>query len=108
MSLQRLARRADKISQHGHVGTVGANASRIDRQAEAFGKIEIDSGVIKFGETEARSWCYAIQSRRVHRPRRPMTLPGTPRQFIKLLPIAFLPSVHRSCYFPVLRYWMPL
>ena len=33
---------------------------------------------------------------------RTVTLPGTPRQFVKLLPIAFVPSVHRSFTSPFL------
>src|SRR5579871_3206918 len=92
--LQRLARAAHEIAKHGHVGAIGADASCVHRQTEAFGLIEIDTGIIEFGEAESLRWKHAVQSRRVHGPGRTMPLPWTSRQFIKLLPIAFVPSRH--------------
>jgi len=92
--LQRLARASNKVAQHSHIGTVGADSSGVHRQTEPFGLIEIDTGVIEFGEAESLRWKHAVQARRVHGPGRTMPLPWPPRQFIKLLPIAFVPSRH--------------
>lgn len=94
--LTRLAGRADKIAQHVDIGTIGADTAGIDGKAEALGEIEIDAGVIKFGKTETLGGQHAVQARGIHRPRRAMTLPRAARQFIKLLPIAFVPSGHGS------------
>src|SRR5882672_3248484 len=92
--LQRLAGGADEIAQNGNVGAINADASGVHRQAEAFGQIQIHAGVVQFRQAETLRWQYAIQTRRVDRPRRPVTLPRAARQFVKLLPIAFVPSRH--------------
>ena len=96
--LQRLAGGADKVTQDGHVGTVGADAAGINWEAEAFSKIEIHTGIVEFGKAETRSGQHAVKSGRIDGARRPMALPGAARQFIKLLPIAFVPRVHLTVY----------
>ena|ERR1700723_3539483 len=93
-NLQGLARAAHKIAQHSHVGTIRADASCIDRQTKPLGLIEIDARVIEFRETETLRGEHTVQTRRIHRTGRTMPLPWPPRQFIKLLPIAFVPSGH--------------
>src|SRR6202035_2583534 len=92
--LQRLARSSDKITQHSHVGSVRADAARIDRQAKALGLIQIDTGIIQLGKAEALRGQNAVQSRRIDWAGRTMSLPWPSRQFIELLPIAFVPSRH--------------
>jgi hypothetical protein len=92
--LQRLPRAAHKITKHGHVRTIRADASRIHRQTKPFGLIKINAGVIEFGKTETLRGEHTIQARRIHRTGRTVPLPWPPRQFIKLLPIAFVPSRH--------------
>jgi hypothetical protein len=94
MALQRLARGADKVTQHGNVGAVGSDPAGIHGQTEALGEIEIHAGVVQFGQAESLRRQYTIRTRRVYRPWRPVPLPRAPRQFIKLLPIAFVPSGH--------------
>jgi len=101
-ALNRLAGRADEIAQDGNIGPVGADAPGIHGQAEALGEIEIDAGIIQFGQAETLRGQHAIYARRVHRPRRTVTLPGAARQFVKLLPIAFVPSRHSILYYVLL------
>lgn len=86
--------RADEFAENRHVGSVDSDAASIDGKAEAFGQIEIDSGVIEFRQAVTLRGRDTIEARRVHRPGRPMTAPGTTSQFVKLLPVAFLPSGH--------------
>jgi hypothetical protein len=100
--LQRLARRTHKIAQGSHVGTIRADAAGIHWQPEALRKIQIHPGVIQFRKTETRGRLHPVHPRRIHGAWRTVTLPGTPRQFVKLLPIAFVPSVHRSFASPLL------
>src|SRR5579872_5832906 len=82
--LQRLARGAHEIAEDGYVRTVGADATSVDREAKALGEIEIDTGVIQFGQTEALRGQHAVNARRIDRPRRAVTLPRPARQFVKL------------------------
>src|SRR5260370_40968583 len=83
---------ADEIAQHGHVGAVGSDAPSVHGQTEPLGKIEIDTRVVQLRQTETLRWQNAINSRRIHRPRRAVTPPGAPRQLVKSFPIAFVPS----------------
>jgi hypothetical protein len=92
--LQGLARAANKIAQHGNVGTVGADASRVNGQTEPFGLIKVDAGVIKLRQAETLCGEHTIQARRIYGTGGAMPLPWPPRQFIELLPIAFVPSGH--------------
>lgn len=57
-----MARTADEIAQYGDIGTVGADATSVHRQAQAFGKIQINAGIIEFGKTETRRRLHAVQS----------------------------------------------
>lgn len=50
--LKRLARGTHEIAQYRHVGTIGANAPGIHRQAQALRLIEIDARIIQFGQTK--------------------------------------------------------
>ena len=93
-NLERLARGSHEIAQHGYVGAVGADASRIDRQTKPLGLIEIDSGVIELRQAETLCRQHAVQPRRIDRAGRTMPLPWPSRQFVELLPIAFVPSRH--------------
>ena len=96
LALQRLAGRANEITQRGDVGAVGTYAPCVDGQAEALGEVEIYSSIVEFRQTEARCWLNAIHSGRIDRPRRTMAVPWTASQFVKLFPIAFVPSIHRA------------
>src|SRR6266851_4019326 len=92
--LQRLAGRADEFAQDSDVRSVHTNAAGVDRQAESFGKIEINTSVVQFRKAIALCRSNAIKSGRIDRPRRAMTAPRAASQLVKLLPIAFLPSGH--------------
>ena len=92
--LKRLSRAAHEIAKHSYVGTVGADSTCVDRQTEPLGLIEIDTRVIQFRQAESLRGQHAVQSGRIHRPGRTMPLPWPSRQFIELLPIAFVPSRH--------------
>jgi hypothetical protein len=94
-----LPRRAHKIAEHGHVRAVRSDAAGIHGQAKPLGLIEIDTGVIQLRQTKALRGQHAIQPRRIHGPRWAVTLPRPARQFIKLLPIAFVPRGHRSLWY---------
>jgi len=97
--LKRLAGAAHEIAEHGDVGTVGTDAASIDRKAEAFGKIEIDTRVIKFRETKTCGRRDAVRAGRIDRPRGAMAVPRAARQFVELLPVAFVPSIHGVTHF---------
>src|SRR5947207_12328628 len=94
MDLQRLAGRADEIAQHSNVRAVGADASGVHGQAEALGKVKIHARVVQLRQAETLRGQHAIYPCRIDRPRRAVTSPGAPRQLVKLLPIAFVPSRH--------------
>jgi hypothetical protein len=94
MELHRLAGRTDEIAQNRDIGAVSADTASIHGQPEALREIEIHSGIVQFRQAETLRGQHAVQTRWVHRPRWTMTLPGAARQFVKLLPIAFVPSRH--------------
>jgi len=104
MGLARLAGGADKIAQHSDVGTVGTDAAGIHGETEALGEIKINAGIVEFRQTETLGGQHAVQTRGIDGPGRAVTLPGAARQFVKLLPIAFVPRRHCSlCYILFLR-----
>ena len=92
--LQRLAGGADKFAEDGDVGAVHTDAAGVDGQTQGFGEIEINSSVIQFRKAIALCRCHTIEARGINGARRTMTAPGTAGQFVKLPPIAFLPSRH--------------
>src|SRR5579863_606969 len=92
--LKWLAGGTNKFAQHGDVGTVHTDTTGIHGKTETFGKIKIDAGIIQFRQAITLRGRNAIQARRIHRPGRTMTAPRAARQFVELLPIAFLPSGH--------------
>jgi len=95
-SLQRLTGGTNKVAQSGYVWAVRADAPCVHGKTELLGLVEIDSGIIEFGQTVARSRSNTIHARRINGPRRAVALPRPPCQFVKLFPIAFLPIVHRT------------
>src|ERR1700680_1443613 len=97
--LQWLARGAHEITQDRNIGAVSADASRVHGQAQAFGLIQIDPRVIQFRQAKALRRQHTIQPSGIHGPRGAMTLPRTARQFVKLLPVAFVPSSHAFVYY---------
>src|SRR6267154_2807375 len=97
--LQRLPRRTHEIAQHCHVRTISADAPRIHRQSQRLGEIKIDTRIVQLRQTKSLRRQYAINPRRIHRPRRTMTLPWTARQLVKLFPIAFVPGRHFVFYY---------
>lgn|SRR5579883_34003 len=103
--LQRLAGRAHEVAEDSHIGAVSSDAAGVHREAEAFGEIQIHAGIVEFRKAEAGGRLHAIEARGIHGPRRTVTLPRPARQFVKLLPIAFVPSVHRALQSAVLN-WM--
>ena len=93
--LQRLAGGADEFAENGYVGTVHTDAAGVDGQTEGFGEIEINSRVVQFRQAVALCRRNTIEPGGIDGPGRTMATPGTARQFVKLPPIAFLPSGHR-------------
>ena len=85
---------ADEFAQDRDVGAVDTDAASIDGEAETFGEIEIDAGVIEFRKAVTLRGRNTIETGRIDRPGRTMTAPRAARQFVELLPIAFLPSGH--------------
>src|SRR5260221_5511880 len=92
--LQRVAVGTNEFAKHGDVGSIDTDAAGIDRQAEALGEIQVHASVIQLRKAITLRGRNTIESRRIDRPGRTMTAPGTPRQIVKLPPIAFLPSGH--------------
>ena len=86
--------RADKVAEDGNVGTVGTDATGVNREAELFGLLEVDSSIVEFRKAETLRGQNAIQTRRINRTRRAMTAPRATSYLVELLPIAFLPSGH--------------
>ena len=64
---------------------------RYHRQTKPFGGIEIDAGVIEFGEAETRRRRHAVYTRGSHRARRPVPSPGVLGRLKELVPIALVP-----------------
>src|SRR5277367_7098461 len=94
--LQRLAGGADEIAQGGDVWTVGTNAAGVHGKSETLREVKIDAGVVQLRQTETCGWLNAIHAGRIDRTRRTMTMPRAASQFVKLFPVAFVPSVHRA------------
>src|SRR5260370_5106307 len=89
-----MPRRADEIAQNSNVGAVSADTPGVHWQTETLGKVEIHTRIVEFRQAETLRGQHAIQARRVHRPWRAGTPPGSPRQLLKLFPIAFVPARH--------------
>jgi hypothetical protein len=100
--LEGLSRGADEIAQSSDVGAISADASGVYRQAKAFGEIEIHAGVVQFRKAKTSGGLHAVHARRIDRTRGTVAVPGTASQLVKLLPVAFVPSVHRFFSSPFL------
>lgn len=94
--LKRMARGAHEVAQYRDIGTVSADAARIDREAEALSEIEIHARIVEFGQAETRRGSNAVHAGGIDRPRWPVALPRPASEFVELLPVTFVPSVHRS------------
>jgi hypothetical protein len=100
-----LARRAYEVTQNGYVGTVRTDSASIYRESQSLGEIEVNAGIIKFRQTEPCGGLHTIHAGWIHGARRAVALPRATSQFVKLLPVAFVPSVHRQVR-PHLLPWM--
>src|SRR5260370_15956476 len=89
--LQRLARRADEITQHSNIGAVLADAPGVHRQTEPLGEIEINARVVQLRQTKSLRRQYSVYACPIHRPTRSVTPPPAPRWLRKLFPIAVVP-----------------
>ena len=69
-NLERLTGRANKVAQGGYVWPVRADAPCVDGKTELLGLVEINSGIIEFGQTVARSGSNTIHARRINGTRR--------------------------------------
>ena len=98
---------ANEVAENSDVGAVGTDAACVYWKTKTFCEIEIDAGVVEFRQAETSGGLDAIHARRIDGPRRPMTLPRTASQFVKLLPIAFVPRVHRCQGKSCASSWMP-
>jgi hypothetical protein len=85
---------ANEFAEDGDVGAVDADAASVDGKPEAFGEIEIDTGIVQFRKAVALRGRNTVEAGRIDRPGRTMTAPGAASQFVELPPIAFLPSGH--------------
>jgi hypothetical protein len=88
--------RTHEVTQHGHVGAIRSNASGIYGESQAFRHIQVHARVVQFRKAETRGRQNAVKPGRIHGPRRTMALPRAARQLVKLLPIAFMPRIHRT------------
>jgi len=86
-----VARGSDKRAKSGNVWAVGANAGGVHGQAEVLGLVNIDSGVIEFGEAEAHGGRNPVALSRIDGPGRPTAIPRALGDFKELLPVAFSP-----------------
>jgi len=109
-TLARLAGRAHEIAQNGNVGSIRADAPGIHGQTKPLGEIKVHARIVQLGQAESLRRQHPVYARRIHRPWRTVALPGAARQFIKLLPIAFVPSRHfnRNCKPVHIYYYVPL
>jgi hypothetical protein len=57
-----VARGADEVTEDADVGFVGADAAGVHREAEAFGEIEIHTGVVELGKAITLSGGNAVQA----------------------------------------------
>ena len=96
MELQRLAGRADKVTQDGDIRSVGSDAPGVNWKTEALRHIQVHACIVQFRKAETRGGQNAVKPRRINGPRRAMALPRAARQIVKLLPIAFVPRIHRT------------
>jgi hypothetical protein len=92
--LARLARRSNEFAQSRNIGSVGPDAGRIDRQTQALGSLDIDSGIVEFGQAKPNRWKHTLFAARVHWTRRTMALPRAVRDREELVPIVLVP--HQS------------
>lgn len=106
-SLERMARRTYEIAEYGYVRPIGADATGIYRQAKTLGQVQVHASIIEFRQAETSRGVHAVHARRVYRSWRAMTLPRAARQFVKLLPIAFVPSGHLFGVTSAVTAWMP-
>ena len=95
LGLQGLPGRTHEVAQHSDVRAVGSDATGVNGQSQAFRHIKVHTCIVQFRKAETRGGQDAVKSRRIHGPRRAMALPGAARQIVKLLPIAFVPRIHR-------------
>ena len=65
--LQRAPRGTYEIAQHGDVGAVGPDPSRVYRKSEAFSEIQVDAGVVQLRKTESLRGKHAIAPGRINR-----------------------------------------
>src|SRR5271169_588796 len=72
-----LARGAHEIAEGGDVGSVGTDATCIDRETQAFGEVQVHARVVQLRETKACRGLHAVHSGRIDRARRTMALPGS-------------------------------
>jgi len=93
-NLQGVSVGAHEFAKDRDVGAVDTDTAGIDGEAQTFGEIEIHTGVVEFRKAVALRWRHTIEAGRIDRPGRTMTAPRAARQFVELLPIAFLPSGH--------------
>ncbi len=93
-SLDGVVGGANKVAQHGNVGTIHADAAGIHGKAKPFSLFQIHTSIIEFRKTKALRGQYAIETRRVHGTGRAMAPPRATRYLVELLPIVFLPSRH--------------
>ena len=92
--LQRAPRGAYEIAQHGDVGSVGSDSSRVHRESEAFRKLQVDAGVIQLRKAESLRGEHAIDPGRINRPGWTVMAPRAARCLVEALPIGFAPGRH--------------
>ncbi|MGD0303193.1 MAG: hypothetical protein ABSC71_00025 [Candidatus Acidiferrales bacterium] len=85
---------ANEIAQRADVWAVGANATRIDRQAEQLGLLDAQTGVVEFGETITFGGHNTIAARERNRPRRTMTNTAPLHNIEEVVPIT--PGPHSA------------
>ena len=87
----RLAGRANEFAQSGNVGSIGSDAGRVDRQAQALSGFYINAGIIELRQAKPNRWKHTLDSARIDRARRSVSLPRAICDCEELVPIVFVP-----------------
>jgi len=82
---------ADKFAQGGDVGAVGADAAGVHGEAEIFGLLDAEAGVVEFGEAVAFGRREPVAARAVHGAQRAMIVPALAHDIEEVVPISPVP-----------------
>jgi hypothetical protein len=82
---------ADEFAQGGNVGAVGADAAGVHGEAESFGLLDAEAGVVQFSEAVPFGGDEAIAARTVHGTQRAMVVPALAYDIEEVVPVSPVP-----------------